>query len=143
MPKYLGFNIFEIQETKLPVRLINTTMILDYFKDTWTRDNSTKDERGYRRCYSELDNMSLNLHFLDETRGFLLFSKVLGAVNTRGYLRAENRVWSDQEDHEDRGSKDRAESTCGPHSDSFNDKSRSRRSNSSTNNFQTPCRSKS
>ncbi|GFX88001.1 uncharacterized protein TNCV_4374651 [Trichonephila clavipes] len=55
----------------------------------------------------------------------------------------ENRVWSDQEDHEERGSKDRAASTCGPHSDSFNDTSRRRRSNCSTNNFQTPCRSKS
>ncbi|GFV34539.1 uncharacterized protein TNCV_1448451 [Trichonephila clavipes] len=52
----------------------------------------------------------------------------------------ENRVWSDQEDREERGSKDRAASTCGPHSDSFNDTSR--RSNCSTNNFQTPCRSK-
>ncbi|GFW86186.1 hypothetical protein TNCV_4778991 [Trichonephila clavipes] len=69
--------------------------------------------------------------------------KLLGAVDTRGYLRAENRVWSDQEDHEERGSKDRAASTCGPHSDSFNDMSRRRRSNCSTNNFQTPCRSKS
>ncbi|GFW86585.1 transposable element Tcb2 transposase [Trichonephila clavipes] len=39
----------------------------------------------------------------------------------RRYPRAENRVWSDQEDHEERGSKDRAASTCGPHSDSFND----------------------
>ncbi|GFV80771.1 transposable element Tcb2 transposase [Trichonephila clavipes] len=38
---------------------------------------------------------------------------------------------------------DRAASTCGPHSDSFNDTSRRRRSNCSTNNFQTPCRSKS
>ncbi|GFT90061.1 uncharacterized protein TNCV_2553801 [Trichonephila clavipes] len=55
----------------------------------------------------------------------------------------ENRVWSDQEDHEERGSKDRAASTCGPHSDSFNDTSRRRLSNCSTNNFQTPCRSKS
>ncbi|GFT55554.1 transposable element Tcb2 transposase [Trichonephila clavipes] len=36
---------------------------------------------------------------------------------------------------------DRAASTCGPHSDSFNDTSRC--SNCSTNNFQTPCRSKS
>ncbi|GFW55998.1 transposable element Tcb2 transposase [Trichonephila clavipes] len=33
--------------------------------------------------------------------------------------------------------------TCGPHSDTFNDTSRRRRSNCSTNNFQTPCRSKS
>ncbi|GFS77530.1 hypothetical protein TNCV_320851 [Trichonephila clavipes] len=42
-----------------------------------------------------------------------------------------------------RGSKDRAASTCEPHSDSFNDMSRRRRSNCSTNNFQTPYRSKS
>ncbi|GFS85957.1 transposable element Tcb2 transposase [Trichonephila clavipes] len=42
--------------------------------------------------------------------------KLLGAVDTRRYPRAENRVWSDQEDHEERGSKDRAASTCGPHS---------------------------
>ncbi|GFW22367.1 histone-lysine N-methyltransferase ASH1L [Trichonephila clavipes] len=34
-------------------------------------------------------------------------------------------------------------STLEPHSDSFNDTSRRRRSNCSTNNFQTPCRSKS
>ncbi|GFW37538.1 histone-lysine N-methyltransferase SETMAR [Trichonephila clavipes] len=34
-------------------------------------------------------------------------------------------------------------STCGPHSDLFNDTSRRRDSNCSTNNFQTPCRSKS
>ncbi|GFT98168.1 transposable element Tcb2 transposase [Trichonephila clavipes] len=46
--------------------------------------------------------------------------------------RVENRFWSDQEDHEERGSKDRAASTCGPHSDSFNDTSRRRRSNCST-----------
>ncbi|GFW65613.1 transposable element Tcb2 transposase [Trichonephila clavipes] len=32
---------------------------------------------------------------------------------------------------------------CGPHSDSFNDTSRRRRSNCSTNYFQTPCGSKS
>ncbi|GFT18060.1 transposable element Tcb2 transposase [Trichonephila clavipes] len=65
--------------------------------------------------------------------------KLLEAVDTRRYPRAENRSWSDQEDHEERGSKDRAASTCGPHSDSFNDTSRRRRSNCSTNNFQTPC----
>ncbi|GFS96341.1 transposable element Tcb2 transposase [Trichonephila clavipes] len=53
-------------------------------------------------------------------------------VDTRRYPRAENQVWSDEEDHEERGSKDRAASTCGPHSDSFNDTSRRRRSNCST-----------
>ncbi|GFS53511.1 transposable element Tcb2 transposase [Trichonephila clavipes] len=40
--------------------------------------------------------------------------KLLGAVDTKRYSRVENRVWSDQEDHEERGSKDRAASTCGP-----------------------------
>ncbi|GFX40963.1 transposable element Tcb2 transposase [Trichonephila clavipes] len=59
------------------------------------------------------------------------------------YPCAENRVWSDQEDHEERGSKDRVASTCGPPSDSFNDTSRRRRSNCSTDNFQKPRRSKS
>ncbi|GFU17611.1 hypothetical protein TNCV_2700951 [Trichonephila clavipes] len=56
--------------------------------------------------------------------------KLLGAVDTRRYPRAENRVWSDQKDHEERGSKDRVASTCGPQSDSFNDTSR--RNNCST-----------
>ncbi|GFX43957.1 uncharacterized protein TNCV_4112361 [Trichonephila clavipes] len=64
-------------------------------------------------------------------------------VDTRRYPRVENRVWSDQEDHEERELKDRTASTCGPHRDSFNDTSRRRRSNCSTNNFQAPRRSKS
>ncbi|GFW15142.1 hypothetical protein TNCV_172891 [Trichonephila clavipes] len=41
-------------------------------------------------------------------------TKLLGTVDTRRNPRAENRVWSDQEDHEERGSKDRAASTCDP-----------------------------
>ncbi|GFX14114.1 transposable element Tcb2 transposase [Trichonephila clavipes] len=45
-------------------------------------------------------------------------------MDTIRYPLVENRVWSDQEDHEERGSKDRAASTHGPHSDSFNDTSR-------------------
>ncbi|GFV53500.1 uncharacterized protein TNCV_4746481 [Trichonephila clavipes] len=68
--------------------------------------------------------------------------KLLVAVDTRRYPRAENRV-EPRKDHEESGSKDRAASTCGPHSDSFNDTSRRRRSNCSINSFQTPCRSKS
>ncbi|GFW29857.1 hypothetical protein TNCV_3937241 [Trichonephila clavipes] len=75
--------------------------------------------------------------FCEKGRKFITgIDKLLGAVDTRRYRRAENRVWSDQEVHEERGSKDRAASTCGPHSDSFNDTSRRRRSNCSTNNFQ-------
>ncbi|GFS77704.1 transposable element Tcb2 transposase [Trichonephila clavipes] len=37
--------------------------------------------------------------------------KLLEAVDTRRYPRAENRVWSDQEDHEERVSKERADPT--------------------------------
>ncbi|GFW27285.1 transposable element Tcb2 transposase [Trichonephila clavipes] len=57
--------------------------------------------------------------------------EIVGSVDTRRYPLAENCVWSDEEDHEER-SKDRAARTCGPHSDSFNDTSRRRRSNCST-----------
>ncbi|GFW26314.1 hypothetical protein TNCV_4423611 [Trichonephila clavipes] len=57
----------------------------------------------------------------------------------RRYPRAENRVCSEKEDHEERGSKVRASNTCELHSNAFNDKSRRRRRNCSTNNFQTPC----
>ncbi|GFW74329.1 transposable element Tcb1 transposase [Trichonephila clavipes] len=60
------------------------------------------------------------------------------SVDTRKYPPSENRVWSDKEDHEESGSQDHAASTCGPHSDSFNNTSRRRRSNCSTNSFQTP-----
>ncbi|GFT57959.1 hypothetical protein TNCV_2768661 [Trichonephila clavipes] len=38
--------------------------------------------------------------------GKLCREKLLGAVDTRRYPQAENRVWSDEEDHEERGSKD-------------------------------------
>ncbi|GFV60512.1 HTH_Tnp_Tc3_2 domain-containing protein [Trichonephila clavipes] len=44
-------------------------------------------------------------------------------MDTRRYPRKENRVWSHQEDHKERGWKDRAASTCGRHSDSYNDTS--------------------
>ncbi|GFW76762.1 HTH_Tnp_Tc3_2 domain-containing protein [Trichonephila clavipes] len=57
----------------------------------------------------------------------------------RRYPHAENQFWRDQEDHKKRGSKDRAASTCRPNSDSFNDASRCRRSNCSTNNSQSNC----
>ncbi|GFU49827.1 transposable element Tcb2 transposase [Trichonephila clavipes] len=39
--------------------------------------------------------------------------ELLGAVDTRRYPRKENRAWSDQEDREERGSKNRAASNCG------------------------------
>ncbi|GFV22866.1 hypothetical protein TNCV_4408041 [Trichonephila clavipes] len=62
---------------------------------------------------------------------------------TRESTPAQKPGLSDQEDHEERRSKDRVARTCGPYSDSFNDTSRRRRSICSTNNFQTSCRRKS
>ncbi|GFX78772.1 transposable element Tcb2 transposase [Trichonephila clavipes] len=40
--------------------------------------------------------------------------EIVGSSGHEKYPRAENRVWSDQEDHEERGSKDRAASTVDP-----------------------------
>ncbi|GBN48793.1 hypothetical protein AVEN_225720-1 [Araneus ventricosus] len=65
------------------------------------------------------------------------------AVVTSWYPRAAYRVWSDQEDDEEIGSKDRAASTRGYHSDSFHDTIRCRGASCFTNQFQTPCGSKS
>ncbi|GFW87549.1 hypothetical protein TNCV_4485141 [Trichonephila clavipes] len=62
--------------------------------------------------------------------------EIVGSSGHEKVPTRENRVWSTQEDHEERGSKDHAEITCGPHSDSFNDTSKRGRSNCSTNNFQ-------
>ncbi|GFV38267.1 transposable element Tcb2 transposase [Trichonephila clavipes] len=56
-------------------------------------------------------------------------------IHKRGRLPPIVGRLCDQEDHKEIGSKDRVASTCGPHSDSFNDTSRRRRSNCSTNNF--------
>ncbi|GFU70097.1 DDE_3 domain-containing protein [Trichonephila clavipes] len=58
---------------------------------------------------------------------WIVRSRPLEIVESNGHEKVPTRgkpVWSDQEDHEKRGSKDRAASTCGPHSDSFNDTSR-------------------
>ncbi|GFT95937.1 uncharacterized protein TNCV_312611 [Trichonephila clavipes] len=104
-----------------------------------------------RRHFSQLSEFERGLIIGMKTAGWST-RRITGQVDSsecavgncwEQWTRAENRVWSDQEDHEERGSKDRAASTCGPHSDSFNDTNRRRRSNCSTNNFQAPCRSKS
>ncbi|GFU94039.1 zinc finger protein 233 [Trichonephila clavipes] len=57
-------------------------------------------------------NVTLKEHFRVHTKEKPY--KLLGAVDTRRYPRAENRVWSDQEDHEERGSKDRAATLVDP-----------------------------
>ncbi|GFV06196.1 hypothetical protein TNCV_1719991 [Trichonephila clavipes] len=76
---------------------------------------------------------------MDDHRRLQEDFEIVGAVDTRRYPRAKNRVWSDQKDHEERRSKDRAASTSWtPAVTSFNDTSRRRHSNCSTNNFQTP-----
>ncbi|GBL83689.1 hypothetical protein AVEN_132616-1 [Araneus ventricosus] len=64
---------------------------------------------------------------------------MLGAVDTRWYLRAAYRVWSDQEDDEARESKDSVVRARGSHSDSFHDTIRCRGASGFTNHFQKPC----
>ncbi|GFU90566.1 transposable element Tcb2 transposase [Trichonephila clavipes] len=44
----------------------------------------------------------------------LNLSRAESSSRWRRYPRTENRVWSDQENHEERGSKDRAVRPCGP-----------------------------
>ncbi|GFS57645.1 transposable element Tcb2 transposase [Trichonephila clavipes] len=51
-------------------------------------------------------------------------SGLIIGMKTAGWSTRHVAGQSDQEDHEERGSKDRAGSTCGPHSESFNDTSR-------------------
>ncbi|GBO06976.1 hypothetical protein AVEN_151745-1 [Araneus ventricosus] len=68
---------------------------------------------------------------------------MLGAVNTRWCLCVAYRVWSDQENDEARGSKDRVASARGSHSDSFHDTIRCRGASGFTHHFQTPCGSDS
>ncbi|GFY09703.1 uncharacterized protein TNCV_3696651 [Trichonephila clavipes] len=106
-----------------------------------------------RRHFSQLSEFERGLIIRMKTAGWST-RRVAGQVDrsecavrncweqwTRECTHAQ--VWSDEEDYVERGLKDRATSTCGTHSDSFNDTNRRRRSNCSTNNFQTPCRSKS
>ncbi|GFX87047.1 uncharacterized protein TNCV_2636871 [Trichonephila clavipes] len=86
-----------------------------------------------RRHFSQLSEFERGLIIGRKTAGWST-RRVAGQVDrsecsirncweqwTREGTHAENRVWSYQEDHQERGSKDRAASTCGPHSDSFND----------------------
>ncbi|GFW36833.1 transposable element Tcb2 transposase [Trichonephila clavipes] len=62
-----------------------------------------------------------------EDAWWIVRSVPLEIVGSNGHEKVPKRakpVWSNQEDHEEKGSKDRAASTYGPHSDSFNDTSR-------------------
>ncbi|GFS85821.1 hypothetical protein TNCV_2973641 [Trichonephila clavipes] len=69
----------------------------DKFKDMRTRGNSTEGEKGYQRCYSELDNRGLKLHFLDETPRILLLSATMKRTSgLNGYVNKQNcRIWSE------------------------------------------------
>ncbi|GFV91278.1 hypothetical protein TNCV_897971 [Trichonephila clavipes] len=108
-------------------------------KGTWidpshTQKGRCREGKGKFQWGHSANSVGLNVGKRNQSGRKALVSetcqKLLGAVDTKRYSRAENRVWSDQEDHEERGSKDRAANICGPHSDSFNDTSRRRRSNS-------------
>ncbi|GFV65390.1 uncharacterized protein TNCV_2638201 [Trichonephila clavipes] len=73
MIKHLSFNIFELQETKLPVRLINTTNEQRPVQGHETTPLRVKG--GIKDVYSELDiGLGQRLHFLDETPRIILLS---------------------------------------------------------------------
>ncbi|GFX52523.1 hypothetical protein TNCV_4325391 [Trichonephila clavipes] len=107
------------------------------------------------RCYGEKAvNFLFTLNVLIRQAGrravllsrWIVRSRPLEIVESSGHEKVPtsgNPCLERPGTREERGSKDRVASTCGPHSDSFNDTSRRRRSNCSTNNFQTLCRSKS
>ncbi|GFU16431.1 hypothetical protein TNCV_836131 [Trichonephila clavipes] len=120
----------------LPRGLISKEDVFQQFNCNTLDSFKTQEKNDLVNCKKSIH---INVNELPDIYRDPLKQKLLGAVDTRRYPRTENRVWSDQEDHVERGSKDRAASTCGPHSDSFNDTSRRRRSNCSINNFQTPC----
>ncbi|GFW17667.1 uncharacterized protein TNCV_2652241 [Trichonephila clavipes] len=72
MLKHLRFNIFKLQETKLPVRLINTTNERRLVQGHETTPLRVKGDM--EDACSELDSGSQRLHFLDETPRILLLS---------------------------------------------------------------------
>ncbi|PRD23980.1 UNVERIFIED_CONTAM: hypothetical protein NCL1_44958 [Trichonephila clavipes] len=72
MLKHLRFNIFELQEKKLLVRLINTTNEWRLVQGHETTPLRMKGD--IEDVYGELDNGGQRLHFLDEILRILLLS---------------------------------------------------------------------
>ncbi|GFS73530.1 uncharacterized protein TNCV_5003001 [Trichonephila clavipes] len=71
MFKHLRFDIFEPQETKLSVRLINTT---NERRLVQGHETPLKVKEDIEDASSELDNGGYMLHFLDERPRILLLS---------------------------------------------------------------------
>ncbi|GFU26687.1 transposable element Tcb2 transposase [Trichonephila clavipes] len=106
-----------------------------------------------RRHFSQLSEFERGLIIEMKTAG--LSARCVAGQVDRSECAVRNcwKQWTREGNHEMKtGSgatrkstrrEDRAASTCGPNSDSFNDTIRNRRSNCSTNNFQTAFRSKS
>ncbi|GFV54681.1 hypothetical protein TNCV_3844001 [Trichonephila clavipes] len=67
----LRFDIFELRETKLPVRLIN---IANYRRLVQGHETPLMVKGDIEDVSSELDNESLKLHFLNETARAILLS---------------------------------------------------------------------
>ncbi|GFU88208.1 uncharacterized protein TNCV_846011 [Trichonephila clavipes] len=70
MFKHLRFDIFELLETKLPVRPINTTNERRLVQGHETTSLRVKGD--IEDVSSELDNTGLKLPFLDETSRIIL-----------------------------------------------------------------------
>ncbi|GFT51265.1 transposable element Tcb2 transposase [Trichonephila clavipes] len=79
-------------------------MFLSSLSQPLPQHEGSRSEEDRRRFESSLDvtNAFRSTNNVYIITGYSI-DKLLGAVNTRRYPHAENRVWSDQEDHEERG----------------------------------------
>ncbi|GFU63594.1 putative transposase [Trichonephila clavipes] len=84
MLKHLRFDIFELQETKSPVRPIKATN--EQRIETGTGNISIEGKRGYQRCFHRTGQWgSKRILFSDEAHFWL-----------NGYVNKQNcRIWSE------------------------------------------------
>ncbi|GFX33829.1 uncharacterized protein TNCV_3962381 [Trichonephila clavipes] len=120
---HLFEHIGDFQICMLPTnKLKNTTDVCFPTESNHTLPANLRPSKCARRHFSQLSEFERGLIIRMKTTGWST-RRVAGQVDRlecavrncwEQWTRAENRVWSDQEDHEDRGSKDHVASTCGP-----------------------------
>ncbi|GFV55434.1 hypothetical protein TNCV_11791 [Trichonephila clavipes] len=74
MLKHLRFDNFELQETKLPVQLINTANEQGLVREHEDSRSPLRMKLDIEDISRELDDGSLRLHFLYETPTIILLS---------------------------------------------------------------------